>query len=151
MKSPFWDTHKDNFNTLSKRLIPPVDRGLSTLLVDLGQRGLLDGTLVVVLGEFGRTPKIGRVVMNAATDSSGRDRWPFACSMLLAGGGVRRGHVHGASDNRAAYVTDDPVSPPDLVATILHLLGIDLEQTIVNRQGRPHPITLGTPVTDVMA
>lgn len=151
VKSPFWDTHKDNFNTLSKRLIPPVDQGLSALLADLDQRGLLDSTLVVVMGEFGRTPKIGRVVMNAATDEAGRDHWPFAYSILMAGGGVRRGYVHGASDERAAYVTDAPVAPPDLAATILHLLGVDLEQMIVDQQGRPHPVTLGSPVLGVMA
>ncbi len=151
VKSPFWDTHKDNFNTLSKRLIPPVDRGLSALLNDLEQRGLLDSTLVVVMGEFGRTPRIGRVVMNASTDDAGRDHWPFAYSVLMAGAGIRRGYVHGASDNRAAHVVADPVSPPDLVATIMHQLGIDLRQTIVDRQGRPHPVTIGTPVTGVLA
>ncbi len=150
VKSPFWDTHRDNFNSLSKRLIPPVDRGLSALLADLDERGLLSETLVVVMGEFGRTPRIGRVVMNAATDESGRDHWPHAYSVLLAGGGVRSGHVHGASDNRGAYVVDGPVAPEDLMATILDRLGVDLTATIPDLQGRPHPVTIGQPVRGVL-
>jgi len=150
VKSPFWDTHKDNFVTLREKLIPPVDQGLSALLADLSQRGLLDSTLVVVMGEFGRTPKIGRVVMNAATNASGRDHWPHAYSVLLAGGGVRGGQVYGASDERAAYVTDSPVSPPDLVATVLDALGIDPRSRIYDRQGRPHFACDGNPVRGLM-
>jgi uncharacterized protein (DUF1501 family) len=150
VKSPFWDTHKDNFVTLREKLIPPVDQGLSALLADLSERGLLDSTLVVVMGEFGRTPKIGRVVMNAATNASGRDHWPHAYSVLLAGGGVRGGQVYGASDERAAYVTDSPVSPPDLVATVLDALGIDPRSRIYDRQGRPHFACDGNPVRGLM-
>jgi uncharacterized protein (DUF1501 family) len=147
VKSPFWDTHKDNFATLRQRLLPPADAGLSALLEDLHQRGLLQSTLVVVMGEFGRTPKIGRVVMNAATNASGRDHWPHAYTVMLAGGGVRGGQVYGASDERAAYVADKPVSPPDLVATILTALGVDINQRIHDLQGRPHAVCEGTPVT----
>jgi hypothetical protein len=146
VKSPFWDTHKDNFNTLKERLIPPVDRGVAALLADLDARGLLDSTLVVMMGEFGRTPKIGRVVMNAATDATGRDHWPHAYSVLVAGGGVRGGQVFGASDDRGAFVTDAPVGPPDLAATVLAALGIDLSQRIVDRQGRPHFACDGEPI-----
>lgn len=149
VKSPFWDTHQDNFNTLKEKLIPPVDTGLSALLDDLNQRGLLDETLVVVMGEFGRTPRIGRVVMNAATDASGRDHWPHAYSILLAGGGIRGGQVYGASDNRAAYVTDNPVSPPDIVATILDRLGTDLEARIYDRRDRPHFVCEGRPLVEL--
>ncbi|MEX2118914.1 MAG: DUF1501 domain-containing protein [Pirellulales bacterium] len=147
VKSPFWDTHKDNFRTLKDKLIPPVDRGLSALLQDLSARGLLDRTLVIVMGEFGRTPRIGRVVMNAATDSTGRDHWPHAYSVLLAGGGVRGGQVYGASDDRAAYVVDGSVTPPDLVATVLTCLGIDTASRIYDRQGRPHFACEGRPIT----
>src|SRR5205823_13641521 len=109
---PFWDTHKDNFNRLKRDLLPPFDIGVSALLDDLGQRGMLDSTLVVVMGEFGRTPKIGQVVMNGATDASGRDHWPHAYTVLAAGGGVRGGRAYGASDARGAYVIDGWVSPP---------------------------------------
>jgi hypothetical protein len=147
VKSPFWDTHRDNFNSLKQRLLPPADRAISALLEDLAQRGMLDSTLVVVMGEFGRTPRIGRVVMNAATDASGRDHWPHAYSVLIAGGGVRGGRVHGASDERAAHVASDPVTPPDLVATILWSLGIDTQIRIHDRLRRPHALCDGTPVT----
>ena len=146
VKSPFWDTHRENFSTLKQKLLPPTDRAIAALLQDLSERGLLDSTLVVVLGEFGRTPRIGRVVMNAATDATGRDHWPHAYSALIAGGGVRGGQVHGASDDRAAYVSRDPVTPPDLVATILWRLGIDRETVIHDRLRRPQPLCDGEPV-----
>ena len=146
VKSPFWDTHKDNFNTLKNKLLPPADAGLSTLLEDLHGRGLLETTLVLVMGEFGRTPRIGQVIMNGATDKAGRDHWPHAYSVLAAGGGVRGGRVYGASDNRAAYVVDAPVSPPELQATVLHTLGIPPAQLITDRQGRPHKASEGQPV-----
>lgn len=147
VKSPFWDTHRDNFNTLKQRLLPPTDRAIAALLQDLSERGLLESTLVVVTGEFGRTPRIGRVVMNAATDATGRDHWPHAYSALIAGGGVRGGQVHGASDDRAAYVARDPVSPPDLVATMLWSLGIDRGTVIHDRLRRPQLLCEGEPVT----
>ena len=146
VKSPFWDTHKDNFNTLKHKLLPPADQAISTLLEDLHARGLLESTLVLVMGEFGRTPRIGQVVMNGATDRAGRDHWPHAYTVLAAGGGVRGGQVYGASDNRAAYVVDAPVTPPDLQATALHALGIAPATSIIDRQGRPHPVTDGLPV-----
>jgi hypothetical protein len=151
VKSPFWDTHRDNFNSLKNKLMPPADEGLSALLADLDSRGLLDSTLVVVAGEFGRTPRIGRVVMNAATDATGRDHWPHAYSILLAGGGVRRGYIHGASDDRAAFVTRDPITPPDLVATILWSLGIDLNIVLRDRLQRPHRMATGTVVESLFA
>jgi hypothetical protein len=147
VKSPFWDTHKDNFNRLKRALLPPVDGGLSAFLEDLHLRGLLESTLVVVMGEFGRTPRIGQVIMNGATDKAGRDHWPHAYTVLLAGGGVRGGQVYGASDNRAAYVRDAPVSPPDLQATVLHVLGIRPSTLIHDRQGRPFVASEGVPVS----
>ncbi|MBX9789144.1 MAG: DUF1501 domain-containing protein [Pirellulales bacterium] len=146
VKSPFWDTHKDNFVTLKERLIPPVDRGLAALLNDLAARGLLDSTLIVMMGEFGRTPRIGRVVMNAATNATGRDHWPHAYSVLVAGGGVRGGQVYGASDERAAYVVESPVGPADLVATVLAALGVDRTARVHDRQGRPHFACEGEPI-----
>jgi hypothetical protein len=147
VKSPFWDTHRDNFKTLKDHLMPPTDRAIAALLQDLHDRGLLDTTMVVVLGEFGRTPRIGRVVMNAATDATGRDHWPHAYSVLIAGGGVRGGQVHGASDDRSAYVLHHPVTPPDLVATVLWSLGIERDTIIQDRLRRPQPLCEGEPVT----
>lgn len=150
VKSPFWDTHKDNFTTLQNVLLPPFDRALSGLLADLSDRGLLDSTLVLVMGEFGRTPRVGRIVMNSATNASGRDHWPHAYCALLAGGGVRGGQVHGASDELAAFVSSHGVTPPDLTATVLHCLGIDPRREIHDRQGRPHSLSTGQPVLELL-
>ncbi len=150
VKSPFWDTHKDNFNTLRHRLLPPLDEGLTALLEDLDVRGLLASTLVLVMGEFGRTPRIGQVVMNAATDNNGRDHWPHAYTVLAAGAGVRGGSVYGGTDERAAYVKEGHVSPPDLQATVLHLLGINPSTVIFDRQGRPHRASEGQPVLGLL-
>lgn len=146
VKSPFWDTHKDNFNSLKNKLLPPFDQAFPALLDDLEGRGLMDDTLVVVMGEFGRTPRVGRVVMNAATDASGRDHWPGAYSVLVAGGRTRKGTVYGASDNHAAYVVDKPVSPPDLHATIMAALGISPQARFTDLRGFSHKVSEGVPV-----
>jgi hypothetical protein len=151
VKSPFWDTHKNNFNMLKNKLLPPADMGISALLEDLHDRGLLESTLVLVMGEFGRTPRIGQIIMNGATDKAGRDHWPHAYTVLAAGGGVVNGRVYGASDDRAAYVVDAPISPPDLQATVLYALGIRPGQLITDRQGRPHKASEGQPVLGLFA
>ena len=123
--SPFWDTHHKNFPSLKERLAPRFDQAFSALLDDLQRSGLLETTLVVVTGEFGRTPRIGQFVQNAMTEKTGRDHWPHAFTVLLAGGGVRGGQAIGATDAHGGYVRDTPVTPADLTATILHHLGID--------------------------
>ncbi len=123
--SPFWDTHNHNFPTLKDRLAPHFDRAFSAFIEDLSDRGLLESTLVVVSGEFGRTPKIGQFVQNNMTEKTGRDHWPHAFTVLLAGGGVRGGQVYGETDRIGAHVKSDPLSPADLTATMLHHLGID--------------------------
>ncbi len=122
-----------------KYCIPPLDRAYSALIEDLSQRGLLDDTLVVAVGEFGRTPKI-----NA---TQGRDHWGMCQSALLAGGGVRGGQVYGASDKIAAYVKDNPVSPEDLLATIHFALGVPWYAEITDREGRRYTACEGQPVT----
>jgi hypothetical protein len=134
----YWDTHANNFRDHKQKLLPNMDRGLSALLTDLEQRGLLSETLVVVLGEFGRTPKI-----NA---NAGRDHWAPCNTVVLAGAGISGGHVHGASDRLAAYPARDPVLPEDLAATIYHLLGIPPEFTLKNAEGRPTALSTGNPV-----
>ena len=126
--SPFWDTHNQNFPSLKDRLAPRFDRAFSAFLDDLDRSGLLETTLVVVSGEFGRTPRIGQTVQNAMTEKTGRDHWPHAFTALLAGGGIRGGQVHGSTNEIGAYVKDDPVSPADLSATVLRHLGIDPAQ-----------------------
>jgi Protein of unknown function (DUF1501) len=115
--------------------LPSLDQGYSALLEDLAQRGLLDETLVVALGEFGRTPKINKQL--------GRDHWGACQSVLLAGGGIRGGHVHGASDRHAAYPTTPPVTPEDFLATIYHAMGIPPETTIRDAQNRPYRVCEG--------
>ena len=123
--SPFWDTHNHNFSALKTRLAPLFDRAFGALLADLADRGLLDTTLVVATGEFGRTPKIGQIVQNGMTEKSGRDHWPHAFTVLAAGGGVRGGQAYGETNAIGAFVKDRPVSPADLSATVLDHLGID--------------------------
>jgi hypothetical protein len=135
----FWDTHGENFHHLKNRLMPPADRAFSALLDDLDCRGLLDETLVVWVGEFGRTPRITKA-------NSGREHWPHCYSAVLAGAGVRGGSVYGASEKWAAYPATDPVSPDDLGATILHALGVDPSTMVKNALDRPMRINDGTPV-----
>jgi hypothetical protein len=148
--SPFWDTHNHNFPAIKDRLAPRFDRAFSAFLEDLDQRGLLDSTLVVVTGEFGRTPKIGQFVQNAITEKTGRDHWPHAFTVLLAGGGVRGGQVYGATTATGGYVRDNPVSPSDLSATVLHHLGIDPTREYWDRfQQIPRKLSEGRPLRDL--
>lgn len=125
--SPHWDTHVENFPKLKDRLCPPFDQGLTALVTDLAERGQLERTLVVAIGEFGRTPRIGAISQNAMTQSSGRDHWPHAFTAVLAGGPVRGGQVYGSTTDNGGYVKDKPVTPADLAATILSWLGVDPE------------------------
>jgi hypothetical protein len=124
-----WDTHQNNFKTLKERKLPPLDRGYSALLQDLDQRGLLDETLVVWFGDFGRTPKVN--------PSAGRDHWATAGVACMGGGGVKRGQVVGCTNALGEFVTDSPVSPQDLAATIYHSLGINLHTWYKAQDGRP--------------
>jgi hypothetical protein len=136
----FWDTHGNNFNRLKDDLMPPADRGFAALLDDLESRGLIDETLVVWVGEFGRNPRINRA-------SAGREHWPRCYSAALAGAGVRGGLVHGASDRWAAYPATPPVAPEDLGATILHALGVNPATVVADSLNRPMRINEGAPVT----
>jgi Protein of unknown function (DUF1501) len=140
--SPVWDTHQNNFRHLRERLAPPTDRALAALISDLAQRGMLDETLIVCLGEFGRTPKIN--------EQGGRDHWPAVQSVLLAGGGIRGGAVYGASDRYGAYPADKPTTPAAVAATILHLLGVPLDREIRDRSNRPFPICQESPIQGIM-
>lgn len=134
-----WDTHRNHFPLVKDSLVPRADQTLAALLDDLEERGLLDETLVIWMGDFGRTPRI-------TNRWASRDHWPFAFSLLMAGAGVRRGAVYGSTDKHAAYVTNDPVTPADLTATIFATLGVDPHASVTNHQGRPHPISTGRPV-----
>ena len=135
----FWDTHGNNFVRLKRDLIPPADRALSALLTDLRNRNLLDDTLVVWVGEFGRNPKINE-------KNAGREHWPYCYSGLLAGGGIRGGTVFGESDKHAAYPAANGLSPHDLMATVYHALGIPKSQILRDNLQRPHPVYGGEPI-----
>ncbi|MGC4004642.1 MAG: DUF1501 domain-containing protein [Pirellulales bacterium] len=135
----FWDTHNDNFNRLKNDLIPPSDQALATLLDDLSERGLLDDTLVCWVGEFGRKPQISSG--NAA--NAGRDHWPGCYSGLFAGAGIRGGSIFGSSDKFAAAPRENPVSPQDYGATVLHALGVDPQTMVTDKLGRPIAVNEG--------
>ena len=141
-----WDTHRDHFTLLKQSLLPPFDQAFSALLEDMTQRGLFDETLLVLLTEFGRTPKLGYVTSGAGAAKNGRDHWPFCYSVQLAGAGVTPGMVYGASDKEAAYPMRDPVTPEDIAATIYTLLGVPADQELRDTLGRPHRIINGTPI-----
>ncbi len=141
-----WDTHNNNFNDLKKRLLPMTDQTVPTLMADLEARGLLDETLVVWMGEFGRTPKIGN---NPSFDRDGRDHWPQCYTMLFAGAGIRGGAVYGASDRLGAYPSLDPVRPDDIAATMFWALGVDPTTEVYDTLGRPLPIAAGKPITSL--
>lgn len=130
-KNNSWDTHKDNFKRLKSRLLPPMDQAVSALLSDLDDRGRLDDTLVVLMGEMGRTPKINN------RGSGGRDHWPDVYSVMLAGGGLTRGRLLGSSSRNGEKPGDRPVHVRDVLATIYHQLGIDPARHIRDSQNRP--------------
>jgi len=138
-----WDLHANNFGMLRSHL-PQLDQFVPSLVLDLDERGLLDSTLVVVMGEMGRTPRV-----NA---KAGRDHWPQCGFSLLFGGGTKRGMVLGKTDKQAAYPVDRPVSAGDMVATIYNQLGVDSGLTVSDLTGRPIPISHGgEPVHEVIA
>ena len=124
-----WDTHYRNDYFLQEELVPPFDQALSALLEDLKQRGLLESTLVLVMGEFGRTPHIN--------PGRGRDHWGHCWSLVLGGGGIKGGQVIGASDERGAYVAERLVTIGDLFATVYKALGIDWTKTYLGPGRRP--------------
>ena len=139
-----YDMHSNNFGMLKNLNLPLLDQVIPALLQDLDSRGLLDSTLVVVMGEMGRTPKVN--------GTAGRDHWPQCGFSLLFGGGVKQGLVYGSTDAIGAYPTSNPVSPADFVATIYQLMGIDPHQTVPDRSGRPILIAHGgEPVVDIIA
>lgn len=145
-----WDTHQDNFAKLKDLLCPIFDRAFPAFIDDLQQRGLLETTLVVAVGEFGRTPKLGEFTQSANTRKTGRDHWPYAFTALLAGGGIRGGQIYGATTSNGGYVSDCPVSPADLSATIMHHLGIDHTQIYEDEfQHLRNRLSEGSPVRDL--
>jgi hypothetical protein len=147
-----WDTHGDNippYGGIRKGLgplLPLFDHLFTTLVEDLQQHGLLDECLVIAMGEFGRTPKIGT---QASTD--GRDHWPVVMSMILAGGGLRHGQVIGATESDGGAIANRPVTPGDLAATIYHHMGVPLDTAYLDHRGRPRPVLdHGEPIAELL-
>ncbi len=141
---PYWDTHSKNFEQLKQVNLPYLDQTFAALMSDLEERGLLDETLVVMMSDFGRTPKVN--------PAAGRDHWTFCYSVVLAGAGIKGGTLCGASDAHAAFVKDRPVRPADICATIYQCLGIDPETPIADRAGRAIPIAHGgEPIHEILA
>jgi hypothetical protein len=140
-----WDTHSGNFKSLKNRLLPPTDQGVCALLDDLAATGLLDETLVIVTGEFGRTPRIGSSTGNA-NGPDGRDHWSKVFSAVFAGAGVRGGQAVGQSDRNGAYPASRPYTPADFAATIYHALGIDPETELRDQLGRTLRLCTGRPI-----
>jgi hypothetical protein len=139
-----WDTHGQNFAKLKNELLPQLDAAVASLLSDMEARGLLERTLVVVMGEFGRTPRVN--------GNAGRDHWNFCYSLMLAGGGIRGGVVHGASDRIGARPSSCPVTPADVIATIYQCLGIPADLELRDRLQRPFALVpWGTPIREILA
>jgi hypothetical protein len=142
-RSIVWDTHKDNFTSLRDRLVPPMEQSFAALLDDLSERGLLETTLVLWMGDFGRTPMINK--------DAGRDHWPQCFSAVLAGGGIRGGQVVGSSDTMGAHPDSRPVTPADLHATVFAALGYDPRGiTYLSSDRRPMALTDGEPIRELL-
>jgi uncharacterized protein (DUF1501 family) len=139
-----WDTHGSNFDSLRTRLLPEFDAACSSLIEDLDERGMLDRTLVAVLGDFGRTPKIN-------SNKGGRDHWNYCYSLMFVGGGFKPGYVYGASDKIGAFPARDAVTAGDITATIYRALGISQETLLHDQLGRPHRLVeRGAPILDLL-
>jgi len=136
-----WDAHENVFGRLKNDLLPPADQAVAALIDDLSSRGLLEDTLVIVMGEFGRTPKIN--------GAAGRDHWPNCYSIVLAGGGVRGGITFGTSDKQGAYPETDAITPADLAATLFWRFGVDPTRELSDLSGRPYKLADGQPLTSL--
>jgi hypothetical protein len=146
-----WDTHAANFAPLKNLHCPKLDRGLSALLEDMHDRGLLKETLVVAVGEFGRSPRVGVSTSGNSNAPDGRDHWPYCYSAVIAGCGIAQGAQYGESDQTASSPKDKPVHPNDLLATTYYALGIDPDMEIRNHLNQPRELVKGKVVTDLWA
>jgi len=146
-----WDHHTDLSKQIREQAGPMLDAGLSTLIADLDDRGLLAETLVVAVGEFGRSPKRGVNTSGNGSSDDGRDHWPYCYTACIAGAGVKRGFLFGRSDATGSAPLSDPVGPGDLLATIYHSLGIDPATIVYNHLNQPRELVKGQAVTGLMA
>jgi len=146
-----WDVHVDLSKRMKTQSGPLLDAGLSSLIADLDERGLLSETLVVAVGEFGRSPLRGVSTSGNSNDANGRDHWPYCYTGVVAGAGVRRGFVYGRSDATASAPLDNPVHPKDLLATMYHSIGLDPHTIIYNHLNQPREMVQGDVVTGILA
>jgi uncharacterized protein (DUF1501 family) len=138
-----WDTHKENFEKLPKRLVPPMQQAFVALLDDLTERNMLDSTMVVWMGDFGRTPLINK--------DAGRDHWPNCYSVVMAGGGIRGGQLVGESDKIGGYPISRPITPADIHATVFKALGYDPHAiTYYTADGRPTLLSEGMAISEIL-
>ncbi|MBI3665723.1 MAG: DUF1501 domain-containing protein [Acidobacteria bacterium] len=141
-----WDTHAANFKPLKNLHCPILDRTVSALLEDMSQSGLLSEALVVVVGEFGRSPRLGVSTSGNTNSPDGRDHWPYCYTALVAGAGIPGGKLYGASDATGSTPKESPVHPTDLLATVYYTLGIDPDMTVLNHLNQPRELVKGKPL-----
>jgi len=146
-----WDVHKGLVKRMRDQSAPMLDPGLATLIEDLDDRGLLDETMVVAVGEFGRSPEKGVSTSGNGNDADGRDHWPYCYTGMIAGAGIKRGYVHGESDKTGSAPLDNPVHPAELLATIYHAFGIDPESIVMNHLNQPRELVKAQAVTELFA
>ncbi|MEC9258760.1 MAG: DUF1501 domain-containing protein, partial [Candidatus Poribacteria bacterium] len=141
-----WDTHAANFGPLRNLHCPKLDSAVSSLLDDLDQRGLLDETLILAIGEFGRSPRLGVSTSGNSNSPDGRDHWPYCYTGLIAGAGIQGGQVYGKSDATGSTPLENPVHPRDILATVYHTLGINPKTEVLNHLDQPRELVNGEPV-----
>jgi hypothetical protein len=146
-----WDHHVDLTNRMKNMSAPMLDAGLSALIADLDERGLLDETLVVAIGEFGRSPQKGVSTSGNSNSADGRDHWPYCYTSVIAGAGIKRGYVHGKSDKTGSAPLEDPVHPTQLLATIYYAFGIDPATIVYNHLNQPRELVQASPVPQLFA
>jgi uncharacterized protein (DUF1501 family) len=146
-----WDVHKGLTKRMKDQSAPMLDAGLSTLIDDLDQRGMLEETMIVAVGEFGRSPERGVSTSGNDNSSDGRDHWPYCYTAVIAGGGIKRSYIYGESDKTGSAPAADPVHPRELLATIYHAFGIDPSMLMYNHLNQPRELVKGFPVTKLFA
>ncbi len=146
-----WDCHVGLTDRMRKQAAPMLDSGLSTLIADMDERGLLEDTLVVALGEFGRAPQRGVSTSGNGNSADGRDHWPYCYTAVVAGAGIKRGEVYGKSDQTGSAPLEKPVHPIELLATIYHAVGINPQTIVYNHMNQPRELVKADPVTNLFA
>jgi uncharacterized protein (DUF1501 family) len=144
-----WDHHVELSRRMKTQSAPMLDSGLSALLSDLDERGMLEDTLVVALGEFGRSPQRGVSTSGNGNSDDGRDHWPYCYTACVAGAGIRRGYVHGRSDKTASAPLDSPVHPIELLATVYHAVGMNPQTIVYNHLNQPREMVKAEAVTSL--